>query len=169
MTANEDPGTTASSGLKAPSAHATAQAAQQAQAAQALALSARLTDAQVNTLYRQVYNMTEQGRFDEANVLLALIMMYRPDEPKFSLASAICFRKTGCFEDAIRMFARTLELQPDNDEPAFEIVECMSLLGLHDNATDLLRQIADVARRENKTHTMERAETLLEFKKATVQ
>ncbi|WP_048439659.1 hypothetical protein [Caenimonas sp. SL110] len=128
-----------------------------------------MNEAQANSLYARVYMLTEQGRFDQANVLLALISMYRPDEPKFLLASAICFRKTGCYEEAVQKFAKVMELAPDDDGPAFQMIECMGLMGRQDDAVDLLKSMAAVARRDGKTETLERATALLELRQVAVQ
>ena len=86
--------------------------------------------------------------------------MYRPREPKYAHAVGVCFRKMGCYEDAIRLFARTMELEPDDFGPAFQMVECMMLLGQRDRALQTLETIAETAGAGGQAAAQERAQAL---------
>jgi tetratricopeptide (TPR) repeat protein len=126
-------------------------------------VSTRLTDGQANTMYTAGYNMSRSGDHERASALFGLLQMYRPDEPKYAHATAICFRKMGRYEDAIPLFARTMELAPDDSGPAFQLIECLMLLKHHEKARGLLQLIAGVARDEGKTETLERALALTQL------
>ena len=154
----------------APAPASTARAAHYfAAQAQGVQRSVSLSEAQANALYTRAYQLSEQGRYDQANVVLALLMLYRADDPKYTLASAICFRKAGCYEDAIGMLARTIELNPDDPGPTFQMAECLGLLGRHGESLGVLEAIAEVAEAHGDHEVVERATALLEFHKVPVQ
>lgn len=134
-----------------------------------LDFSNRLSDGQANTLYRVAYRLSEQGRHEQASTLLALLCLYRPEEPKYARAGAICFRKVGRYEDAIRMFAKTMELRPDDFEPVFPLVECLLLLKRREQALDLLAKVATVARETGQPGPLERALTLIQLLESPAQ
>ena len=131
--------------------------------------STRLSQPQANALYAMAYQLSERGRHEQAHSMLLLLRMYRPRDPSYSKAMAICCRKMGRYEEAIRFFAQTMELQPDEHGPAFQLIECMVLLGLRENACDLLHMMSELAREQGLTDTLERAEALLEFLQAPLQ
>jgi type III secretion system low calcium response chaperone LcrH/SycD len=133
------------------------------------ALADRLSDGQANSLYATAYQLAERGKHEKANSLFALLGMYCPQEPKYPHAAGVCFRKLGQYEDAIRMFARAQQLDPDNHDPAFQVVECMLLLGRREAARDLLLSMIEIARRDAREVTLERAEAMLSFLEAPVQ
>lgn len=129
-------------------------------------LGDRLSDAQVNSLYASAYQLADRGNHDQASSLFALLGMYRPQVPKYAFAVGVCFRKLGKYEDAIRMFGRAQKLEPLNHEPAFQVVECMLLLGHREHAQALLKSMAKVARRNESASTLERVEAILSFLEA---
>ena len=128
-----------------------------------LDFSNRLSDGQANSIYRNGYRLSEQGRHEQASTLFALLGIYRPQEPKFAHALAICFRKLGRYEDAIREFARTMELRPNDFGPVFPLIECLMLLHRREQALDLLMKVVQVAREGGQAQPLERAQALLEL------
>jgi tetratricopeptide (TPR) repeat protein len=130
---------------------------------QELDFSNRLSDEQANTIYTAGYQLTRKGDHERASALFGLLGMYRPHEPMYAHAVAVCFRKLGRYKEAIPLFARTMELRPDDYGPAFQLIECLMLLKEHDKALGLLEIIAGVARDEGKTETLERAVALTEL------
>jgi Flp pilus assembly protein TadD len=125
--------------------------------------SNRLSDGQANAIYTSAYHLSNQGRHEQATALFALLGLYRPKDPKYAHAVAISFRRMGNYEEAIRMFARTMELRPDDYGPAFQLIECMLLLGRRDEAKGLLDTIVGAAQHDGQTATVERAAALLEL------
>ncbi|RYX93950.1 MAG: tetratricopeptide repeat protein [Comamonadaceae bacterium] len=107
--------------------------------------SDRLPEGQANSVYAAAYTLSQQGKHEQASTLFALLSMYRPREPKYTRSVAICFRKMGRYEDAIRYFAKTMELSQDSYEPAFQLVECMLLMGRREEAAGLLGKFCDMA------------------------
>jgi Flp pilus assembly protein TadD len=126
-------------------------------------LTANLTDGQVNTMYRYAYNLTQKGRHDQAVSLFGLLSLYRPKDAKFPRAVAVCYRRIGRLEDAIHMFARTLELAPADHWPALQLVECLLQLGRRESAHELLMTIAAVARQRGDETTCDRATGMIEL------
>ena len=125
--------------------------------------SDRLSDGQANSIYAAAYHMSQQGKHEQASTLFALLSMYCPREPKYTRSVAICFRKMRRYEDAIRYFAKTMELRPDNFEPAFQLVECMLLMGRRDDAVDLLEKFATMATDTGQTSILDQASAMLEL------
>jgi hypothetical protein len=56
-----------------------------------------------------------------------------------------------------------MELRPDDYGPAFQLIECMLLLGRRDEAKGLLDTIVGAAQHDGQTATVERAAALLEL------
>lgn len=131
-----------------------------------LDFSNRLSDGQANSIYRNACRLSGQERHEQASTLFALLGIYRPQEPKYAHALAICFRKLGRYEDAIREFARTMEMRPDDFGPVFPLIECLMLLNRRDQALELLNTVATVARARNQVAPLERALALLELLQA---
>lgn len=131
--------------------------------------SRRLSDGQANSIYAAAYQLSQQGKHEQASTLFALLSMYRPREPKYTRSVAICFRKMGWYGEAIRYFAKTMELNPDNFEPAFQLVECMLLMGRRDDAVDLLEKFASMAADTGRTGILDKASAMLELLSATAR
>jgi len=131
--------------------------------------SDRLSDGQANSIYASAYHLSQRGRHDQASALFALLGMYRPQEPKYTHAVAVCFRELGQYEDAIRMFARTMELSPGDYTPTFNLIQCLLLLNQRDKAVELLQTLATAARDEGQLHTLERATAMLDLVQTAVQ
>lgn len=121
----------------------------------------RLSDGQANSIYAAAYHLSQQGKHDHASTLFALLSMYCPNESKYARSVAICFRKMGRYEDAIRYFARTMELRPQNYEPAFQLIECMLLIGRQKEAIDLLEKMAAMAADTGQEKVLERSSAML--------
>jgi Flp pilus assembly protein TadD len=123
----------------------------------------RLSDGQANTIYAAAYQLSEQGRHDQAVSLFALLALYRPKEPKYALATAISFRRMRRYEEAIVLFGQTMALQPHNWGPAFQMVECMMLLGRRAEALNVLATIKHDSEQAGQKDAVERAGALLEL------
>jgi type III secretion system low calcium response chaperone LcrH/SycD len=123
----------------------------------------QLSDGQVNTIYQAAYQLSERGRYDQACALFALLRLYRPDEPKYSHAAGICFRKLGNYEQAIQFFARAMELKPDDFGPAFQLVECLMHLGRREEATQALQLVASTARESGQPAAIMRAKAIMDL------
>jgi type III secretion system low calcium response chaperone LcrH/SycD len=132
------------------------------------AMLADLSNGQANSLYATAYHLAERGEHDKASALFALLGMYRPRDARYPLAVGVCFRKMGHYEDAIRMFARTMQLDPANHAPAFQVVECLLLLDRREQARQLLASMIEVAGSEGAPATVERAQAMLGFLEAAV-
>ncbi|MBC7378383.1 MAG: tetratricopeptide repeat protein [Burkholderiaceae bacterium] len=132
-------------------------------------LSGRLDHDQANTLYTHAFYLGNQGKHEKACAVLDLLRLYRPHEPKYTLAAAVCLRKLGRYEDAIRMFAQTIELRPDDYSPVFPLVECMLQLGLREQAAELLQKVAGAAEDDGQASIQARAEAMLGFLRTPVQ
>jgi type III secretion system low calcium response chaperone LcrH/SycD len=122
-----------------------------------------LSEGQVNTIYTAAYQLSERGRHDQACALFGLLRMYRPQEAKYSHAMGICFRKMGAHDQAIPFFARAMELQPDDFGPAFQLIECMMLLGQRDEAMQVLQVVANSAREIGQITTTMRAKAIMDL------
>jgi type III secretion system low calcium response chaperone LcrH/SycD len=123
----------------------------------------QLSEGQVNTIYTAAYQLSERGRYDQACALFALLRLYRPDEPKYSHAAGICFRKMGAYEQAIPFFARAMELKPDDFGPAFQLIECMMHLGLREKAIEVLQAVASSGRDYGQVATTMRAKAIMDL------
>jgi Flp pilus assembly protein TadD len=132
-------------------------------------LSGRLDNDQANTLYTHAFYLGNQGKYQEACAVLDLLRLYRPHEPKYTTAAAVCLRKLGRHEDAIRMYAQTIELRPDDYGPVFPLVECMLQLGLREQAAELLRKVAAAAEESGEPAIQARADAMLGFIQTPVQ
>jgi type III secretion system low calcium response chaperone LcrH/SycD len=120
-----------------------------------------LSDGQVNTIYTAAYQLSERGRHDQACALFALLRMYRPQEAKYSHAVGICFRKLGSYEQAIPFFASAMELKPDDFAPAFQLIECLMLLGRREQAMQVLQAVASGGADYAQEAATERARALM--------
>ena len=129
----------------------------------------RLPQSEAEAMYALAYQLTERGLHDKAFATLTVLRLYRPKDPSYAKAMAICCRKMGRYDEAVRYFAQTMELRPDDYEPAFQMIECMVLMGAREQAGEVLRMISVVARHAGLTDTLERAETLLGFMQASLQ
>lgn len=143
--------------------------AQSAHESSASNVAHRLSEGQANSIYASAYHLSKNGRHDQASALFALLGMYRPQEPKYTHAVAVCFRELGQYEDAIRMFARTVELSPGDYTPTFNLIQCLLLLDQREKAIDLLQTVAKAAREEGQHHTLERATVMLELLQVAMQ
>jgi tetratricopeptide (TPR) repeat protein len=126
-------------------------------------LSRRLSDAQVNTIHTAAYHLSKKGEHDQASALFGLLGLYRPTEPMYAQAVGVCFRKMGRYEDAIRGFARAMQMRPNDFGPAFMIVECMMLLGKREEARDVLQIIAGAAGQDGQVKAVERATAMMQL------
>lgn len=126
-------------------------------------LSSRVSDGQANSIYAVAYGLSQQGKHEQAATLFTMLTIYRPREPKYTRAVAICLRKMGQYQEAIRQFARTMELKPDSYEPAFQLIECMLLLGRREAAVELLETMAAMAGDTGQLRVLEQSRTMLEL------
>lgn len=135
-------------------------------------LGGEISDGQANTLYATAYQYADRGQHDKASVLFAVLGMFRPHDSRFAQAAGVCYRKLGQYQDALAMFGRALQLEPGNLAPAFQVVDCLLLLGRRDEAQGLLKAMLEMLRQDDpeaSDASTERIEAMLGFIEGAVQ
>ncbi|MDR6536925.1 hypothetical protein [Variovorax soli] len=127
------------------------------------AMSRRLSEAQINSVYATAYNLLQQGSIDRADRLFGMLIALRPNCAKYWHAVGICRRRKNDFAFAVEALGRAFELDPASLECGLLQVEAMMLMERRAEAAELLARVEALAREHADAISSWRAEGFREL------
>jgi tetratricopeptide (TPR) repeat protein len=94
---------------------------------------------EIEAMYKVGHDLFEQAQWRKAQTIFSMLRMFDATDTRFPLAEGICHKLLKQYGNALRSFARLVELMPgsDIDDPklVMNVAEC--LIGLGDKAQAL--------------------------------
>lgn len=129
----------------------------------------RMSDAEAETVYAAAYYWLRQGHAEKAARILALLTLFRPNEPKYWHVLGICCQRLKNTAGAVEALSRAVELDPQQLAPGLLLVESLLLLGYRVEASSLLDLLASEAEDQGDRSAFLRAEGLRELMALPIQ
>lgn len=100
---------------------------------------------ELDLLYRMGCDLFDQGKYQQADRLFNLLILFRPLEARYLFACGMSQKAQKRPAMATQMFCAAMLLDPDNPAPVMETAECMLLLDARKDACDVLRHVLAIA------------------------
>ena len=137
-------------------------------AAAKLPLNNRFSNQELEILYSQGYQLFQQEHLEKAMRYFATLLIYRPLEPKYLKALAICYHKLGMLREALQTYAFAIIFRPEDFSILLSMAECH--LGLNEtaDALNILQTISGIDDAPPQQQPfIDRAKLLLEARKGS--
>jgi predicted Zn-dependent protease len=127
------------------------------------AMSRRLSEPQINSLYSAAYHLLQQGSTERAASMFRMLIVLRPDRARYWHAVGICQKRQNEFAFATEAFGRAFELDPAFLDCGLMQAESMLLMERRTEAAQVLDRVEALAREQGNAAVMVRAEGLREL------
>lgn len=94
----------------------------------------RASDAQYEELYLRAYNLYQAGRYKEAKAYLSLLVMGKPQEPRYLSALAAAHHMLKEYQNAITLYTLCYIMNPENVKVQYHVADCWMQLNELPNA-----------------------------------
>ncbi len=84
----------------------------------------QLTDATMEGIYTQAYNLYNQGKYKDAMHIFRLLMMLDYTTPKYTLGLAACLHRLKEYKSAVNIYMLAGLLDPNNPIPHYHASDC---------------------------------------------
>jgi type III secretion system low calcium response chaperone LcrH/SycD len=122
--------------------------------------AARLRDSDCEMVYAQGCKFFQRNRYQQASERFSFLVMYRPLEPRYLRANAVCQKLLKNYEAAATLFFVNMTCDPGNPEPALQLAQCLFCLKNEQAARDALDMVELLCRDEPEhAEIRERAKT----------
>lgn len=107
-----------------------------------------LTDAMVEGIYGQAYQLYNTGKYQDASKLFRLLIMINSTEPKYSMGLAACFHMLKEYKNAVDIYAVIGVIDANNPISFYHASDCY--MQMNDSISALISLEMAVKRAGNK-------------------
>jgi len=83
-----------------------------------------VSDAMMEALYGQAYNLYNTGNYKEAEKLFRTLMMMSAPEPRFTFGLGACLHMMKRYKDASKVYTMLALTDPNNPVPYYHAADC---------------------------------------------
>lgn len=84
-----------------------------------------ITKVEFDALYKVTCKLCNDGDFEHALPVSLQLMLHDPVDDRYAFQAGSCLQRLGEFNYAAILFARTLDLKPDEAAAAYRLAECL--------------------------------------------
>lgn len=137
------------------------------EAGSSLRSAAGMTKNDLEAIYASGYILFNQGKYENALKLFALLLIYEQSDRRFFIAVGTCFQKLNIPEKAIEYLGLANFFDVTDPEPAVQIAECLLAMKRSEEAHKLLKTIhAEFGKLSQYQEMMKKVEAMLFLAKA---
>jgi type III secretion system low calcium response chaperone LcrH/SycD len=107
--------------------------------------ASRFTDQECEMIYSQGCAFFRQNKYEKAADVFSFLALYRPLEPRYMSANAMCQKLLKRFDIAVQLFTTVMSLDPGNPKPVMHAAECFLALGEEKVAIESLELVIAMA------------------------
>lgn len=105
-----------------------------------------ITQTEFNALYHVASKLCDEGAFQHALPVSLQLMLHDPNDSRYAFQAGTCLQRLGEYKYAAILFARTLDLIPDEAAAAYRLAECLLAIDKSIEAKALFEMVIELSR-----------------------
>lgn len=105
-----------------------------------------ITQTEFNALFNIASKLCNDGAFEHALPICLQLMLHDPTVSRYAFQTGTCLQRLGEYKYAAILFARTLDLQPNEAAAAYRLAECLLAIDKSIEAKALFEMVIELSR-----------------------
>lgn len=105
-----------------------------------------ITQIEFNALYNIASKLCNDGSFEHALPICLQLMLHDPTDSRYAFQTGACLQRLGEYNYAAILFARTLDLQPNEAAATYRLAECLLAIDKSIEAKALFEMVIELSR-----------------------
>ncbi len=105
-----------------------------------------ITKTEFNSLFKITSKLCNDGAFEHALPICLQLMLHDPTDSRYAFQTGSCLQRLGEYKYAAILFARTLDLQPNEAAAAYRLAECLLAIDKSIEAKALFEMAIELSR-----------------------
>lgn len=105
-----------------------------------------ITKTEFDALYNIATKLCNDGAFEHALPICLQLMLHDPTDKRYVFQTGSCLQRLGEYKYAAILFARTLDLKPDETVAAYRLAECLLAIDKFTEAKAIFEKLVEISR-----------------------